>query len=184
MAADIQRGAFYAVIFAMICMGIYILFRFRDISFSVGTIASIAVTVGAIIASYSILWKFMPFSMEIDQTFVAAILAIIGYSMNDTIVVFDRIRETISHYPNRDRFQVINDALNSTLSRTFNTSFSTLLVIIVIFAFGGSSMRSFTFAIILGIIYGTYATLFVAAPIAYEIQKRKIAKKKVLAEKK
>jgi SecD/SecF fusion protein len=118
--------------------------------------------------------------MEVDQTFIAAVLTVIGYSINDTVVVFDRIRETIGLYPKRDRFQVINDALNSTLSRTFNTSFSTILVVLCIFALGGSTIRSFTFAILLGVIVGTYSSLFVAAPIAYEIQKRRIAKKAAL----
>ncbi|MDD6210474.1 MAG: protein translocase subunit SecDF [Bacteroidales bacterium] len=184
MADDIKNGAILAIIFSMICMAIYILFRFRDISFSVGTIASIAVTVCSIIALYSLLWRFMPFSMEVDQTFIAAILTIIGYSMNDTVVVFDRIRETIATYPNRDRYQVINDALNSTLARTFSTSFSTMLVVITIFILGGSTIRSFTFAILLGIIIGTYSTLFIATPIAYEIQAREIKKKKAAAAKK
>ena len=184
MADDIKNGAILAVIFSMICMGIYILLRFRDISFSVGTVASIFVTVCSIIALYSLLWKFMPFSMEVDQTFIAAILTIIGYSMNDTVVVFDRIRETIATYPNRDRYQVINDALNSTLARTFSTSFSTMIVVVTIFILGGSSIRSFTFAILLGIIIGTYSTLFVATPIAYEVQKKEMEKKKKLSNKK
>ena len=178
MADDIKTGAIWAVAFALLAMSIYILFRFRDISFSIGTIVSLAVTVFAIIGSYSMLWKFMPFSMEIDQVFIAAILTVIGYAVNDTVVVFDRIRETIANYPTRDRFQVINDALNSTLSRTFNTSFSTFLVVTIIFLFGGDSIRSFSFTIMLGVICGTYATLFVAAPLAYEIQRKRIAKKK------
>ena len=114
--------------------------------------------------------------MEVDQTFIAAILTIIGYSINDTVVVFDRIRETIHIYPKRDRYVVINDALNSTLSRTFNTSLTTLIVVICIFILGGSTIRSFTFAILLGIVIGTYSTLFVATPIAYEIQKHRIRK--------
>ena len=114
--------------------------------------------------------------MEVDQTFVAAILTVIGYSINDTVVVFDRIRETIFNYPKRDRYQVINDALNSTLARTFNTSFSTFVVVLCIFLLGGATIRSFTFAILLGVIIGTYSTLFVATPIAYEIQRRKINK--------
>ncbi len=160
MADDIKNSAILAVIFAMICMAAYILLRFRDISFSVGA-----------------LWKVLPFSMEVDQTFIAAILTIIGYSINDTVVVFDRIRETIALYPKRDRYQVINDALNSTLCRTFNTSLTTLVVVLCIFILGGSTIRSFTFAILLGIIIGTYSTLFVATPIAYELQKKKINKK-------
>ena len=177
MADDIKNSAIMAVIFAMFCMAAYILLRFRDWSFSVGAFASVAVTTLCIISFYTLLWKVLPFSMEVDQTFIAAILTIIGYSINDTVVVFDRIRETIGLYPKRDRYQVINDALNSTLSRTFNTSLTTLVVVLCIFILGGSTIRSFTFAILLGIIVGTYSTLFVATPIAYEIQKRKINKK-------
>lgn len=181
MADDIKNSAILAVIFSMICMAAYILLRFRDVSFSVGAFASVATTTLCIISFYTLLWKLLPFSMEVDQTFIAAILTIIGYSINDTVVVFDRIRETISIYPKRDRYQVINDALNSTLCRTFNTSLTTLVVVICIFILGGSTIRSFTFAILLGIVIGTYSTLFVATPIAYELQKRKI-KKHGLAE--
>lgn len=174
MADDIKNAAFLAVIFSMICMAAYILLRFRDISFSVGAFASVATTTLCIISFYTLLWKLLPFSMEVDQTFIAAILTIIGYSINDTVVVFDRIRETIHIYPNRDRYQVINDALNSTLCRTFNTSLTTLVVVICIFILGGSTIRSFTFAILLGIVIGTYSTLFVATPIAYELQKKRL----------
>ncbi|WP_459188709.1 protein translocase subunit SecDF [Parabacteroides sp. APC149_11_2_Y6] len=177
MADDIKNSAILAVVFAMFCMAAYILLRFRDFSFSAGAFASVAVTTLCIISFYTLLWKVLPFSMEVDQTFIAAILTIIGYSINDTVVVFDRIRETIGLYPKRDRYQVINDALNSTLSRTFNTSLTTLVVVLCIFILGGSTIRSFTFAILLGIIIGTYATLFIATPIAYELQKKKINKK-------
>ena len=177
MADDIKNSAILAVIFAMICMAAYILLRFRDVSFSVGAFASVATTTLCIISFYTLLWKVLPFSMEVDQTFIAAILTIIGYSNNDTVVVFDRIRETIALYPKRDRYQVINDALNSTLCRTFNTSLTTLVVVLCIFILGGSTIRSFTFAILLGIIIGTYSTLFVATPIAYELQKKKFNKK-------
>ena len=177
MADDIKNSAILAVIFAMICMAAYILLRFRDVSFSVGAFASVATTTLCIISFYTLLWKVLPFSMEVDQTFIAAILTIIGYSINDTVVVFDRIRETIALYPKRDRYQVINDALNSTLCRTFNTSLTTLVVVLCIFILGGSTIRSFTFAILLGVIIGTYSTLFVATPIAYELQKKKINKK-------
>jgi len=181
MADDIKNAAFLAVVFALICMAAYILLRFRDVSFSIGAFASVTVTTLCIISFYTLLWKILPFSMEVDQTFIAAILTIIGYAINDTVVVFDRIRETISLYPKRDRYQVINDALNSTLCRTLNTSLTTLIVVLCIFILGGATIRSFTFAILLGIIIGTYSTLFVATPIAYELQKRKI-NKKALAE--
>jgi SecD/SecF fusion protein len=170
MADDIKNSAVMAVIIAMIFMALYILGRFRDFGFSVGVFVSVLVNTLCIIAFYTLLWKILPFSMEVDQTFIAAILTVIGYSINDTVVVFDRIRETIRDYPKRDRFQVINDALNSTLARTFNTSLSTLTVVVCIFALGGATIRSFTFAIMLGVIVGTYTTLFVAVPVAYEIQ--------------
>ncbi len=176
MAEDIKRGAVLAVIFAMFCMAFYILVRFRDLAFSVGVFASTLMCTLCIISFYTLLWKILPFSMEVDQTFIAAILTVIGYSINDTVVVFDRVRETIQNYPKRDRFQVINDALNQTLSRTFNTSVSTLLVVICIFALGSPTIRSFTFAVALGVVFGSYSTLFIATPIAYEIQKRKMKK--------
>ena len=181
MADDIKNSAILAVLFAMICMALYILIRFRDVAFSIGVFISVAVTTLCIIAFYTLLWKIMPFSMEVDQTFIAAILTVIGYSINDTVVVFDRIRETIRTYPKRDRYEVINDALNSTLARTFSTSLSTFIVVFIIFLLGGSTIQSFTFAILLGVIIGTYSTLFVATPIAYEIQRRKGARKAALA---
>ncbi len=182
MADDIKNSAIFAVIFAMLCMAIYILIRFRDFAFSVGVFVSVVMVTLCIISFYTLLWKVLPFSMEVDQTFIAAILTIIGYSINDTVVVFDRIRETTAIYPKRDRFQVINHALNSTLCRTFSTSFSTFLVVLCIFMLGGSTIRSFTFAILVGVVLGSYSTLFVAAPIAYEIQKKKLRKKGIILE--
>ncbi len=180
MADDIKTGAVIAVIFSLIVMAVYILIRFRDIAFSVGAFASVTFTSLSIFALYALLWKVMPFTLEIDQNFVAAVLAIIGYSINDTIVVFDRIREELGLYPNGDRRKVFNDALNTTLSRTVNTTTSTLLVVLIIFFFGGASMRSFTFAIIIGIVFGVFSTLFVATPIAYLINSRKFAKKEAI----
>ena len=182
MADDIKKAAVLAVIIAMICMALYILMRFRDWGFSVGVFVSVAATTFCIIAFYTLLWKILPFSMEVDQTFIAAILTVIGYSINDTVVVFDRIRETIRDYPKRDRFEVINHALNSTLSRTFNTILTTFVVVFCIFILGGATIRSFTFAIMLGIIVGTYTTLFVATPIAYEIYKYRTSKKVLVPE--
>ncbi|MDR2119879.1 MAG: protein translocase subunit SecDF [Tannerella sp.] len=182
MADDIKSRAVTAVILSMIFMALYILIRFRDVAFSAGVFVSVLSTTLCIIAFYTLLWKILPFSMEVDQTFIAAILTVIGYSINDTVVVFDRIRETIRNYPKRDRYQVINDALNSTLTRTFSTSLSTLLVVLVIFLLGGATIRSFTFAILLGVIVGTYSTLYVATPIAYEIQKRKFIKRGIAIE--
>lgn len=181
MSKDISRKAFIAVLISLIFMALYILLRFRRISYSIGAFASVTATTLSIIALYILLWKLMPFTMEIDQNFIAAILAIIGYSINDTVVVFDRIRETVKIYPNRDLYTTINDALNSTLSRTLNTSLTTFIVMFIIFIFGGASMRSFTFAILLGVVIGTYSTLFVASPIAYMLatkkSKKQVAKK-------
>ena len=177
IADDIKVGAFWAVILSLIAMALYILLRFRDISFSVGTLASVAFTAFSIIGLYSLLYGILPFSMEMDQSFIAAILTVIGYSVNDTVVVFDRIREVKGLYPKRDRALVINDALNSTLTRTLNTSLSTAIVLLCIFILGGDVIRSFTFAMLFGVIVGTASTLFVATPIAYEIQRRGIAKK-------
>lgn len=173
MADDIQRDALIAVAISLIFMALYILIRFRDIAFSAGAFVSVTVNTFSIIALYAILWKIMPFSMEVDTTFIAALLAIIGYSINDTVVVFDRIREVSGIYPNKNKREVFNNALNSTLARTINTSLTTLITIIVIFILGGPTIRSFTFAMILGVVIGTISTLFVASPIAYLIASRK-----------
>ena len=173
MSNDIKTQALIAVGLSLLFMAIYILIRFRNVAFSIGAFASVTVTTLMIIAIYVLLWKVLPFTMEVDQNFIAALLAIIGYAINDVVIVFDRIREEVANHPQADRYGVINGALNSTLSRTLNTSFTTFLVMIIVFAFGGATMRSFTFAILLGILFGTYCTLFVATPIAYEIAKRR-----------
>ena len=173
MSNDIKTQALIAVGLSLLFMAIYILIRFRNIAFSIGAFASVTVTTLMIIAIYVLLWKVLPFTMEVDQNFIAALLAIIGYAINDVVIVFDRIREEVGNHPQADRYEVINGALNSTLSRTLNTSFTTLLVMLMVFAFGGATMRSFTFAILLGVIFGTYCTLFVATPIAYSIAKRR-----------
>ena len=177
IAEDIKIGAMWAVFFSLIAIFLYILLRFRDIAFSVGTLVSLAFTSYVIIGLYSLFYGIIPFSMEIDQTFIAAILTVIGYAVNDTVVVFDRIREEVQLYPKRNRAEVINYALNSTLSRTMNTSLSTAVVLLVIFILGADTIRSFVFAMLVGVIVGTFATLFVATPIAFEIQKRRLAKK-------
>lgn len=179
IAEDIKVGAMWAVFFSLIAIFLYILLRFRDVAFSVGTLVSLAFTTYVIIGLYSLFYGIIPFSMEIDQTFIAAILTVIGYAVNDNVVVFDRIREEIQLYPKRNRAEVINYALNSTLSRTMNTSVSTALVLLVIFILGADTIRSFVFAMLFGVIVGTFATLFVATPIAYEVQKARLAKKGV-----
>ncbi|MDE5652670.1 MAG: protein translocase subunit SecD [Muribaculaceae bacterium] len=181
VADDMRADACWAVGIAVVCMFLYILLRFRNIAFSVGAVAAVALTAFLIIGFYSVCWGFFPFSMEIDQSFIAAILTIIGYQINDTVVVFDRVREMMKVYPKEDRFTTINRSLNTTLTRTFMTSFSTLLVLLCIFFLGGDTIRSFTFAMIFGVIVGTFCSLYCAAPIAYSILKRG-AKKQAAAE--
>ncbi len=170
VASDITRDAFIAVIIALLGIFLYILLRFRNFAFSVGALAGLAHDTIIILGLYAILWKVMPFSMEIDQSFIAAILTVIGYSINDTVVVFDRVREYNHLYPKREKLQNMNDALNHTLSRTFSTSMSTLVVLLAIFCFGGETIRGFVFALLMGVIVGTYSTLCIATPLAYDIQ--------------
>lgn len=179
IAEDITRGAIWAVILSLLAIALYILLRFRDLAFSAGTLVALTFDTVFIMAFYSLFSGLLPFSMEIDQSFIAAILTVIGYSVNDKVVVFDRVREISGMYPKRDKFTVINDALNSTLSRTINTSFSTLIVLICIFVLGGDTIRSFTFAMLLGVIVGTFSTLYVAVPTAYEMLSRE--QKKAMA---
>ena len=176
IADDIKADAVWAILFSMIGIFFYIFIRFRNVSYSVGTIGSIVHDVIFIIGTYSLLYSIMPFSMEIDQQFIAAILTIIGYSVNDTVVVFDRVRELIQLYPKRDRKEVINEAINATLTRTLSTSLSTFIVLIVIFLLGGETIQGFVFAMMVGVIIGTYSTLFVAIPLAYDIERKKLAK--------
>ncbi len=171
VADDMKADAYWAVGIAVVCMFLYILLRFRNIAFSVGAVCAVALTAFLIIGFYSICWGFLPFSMEIDQSFIAAVLTIIGYQINDTVVVFDRVREMIGLYPKEDRFKTFNKSLNTTLTRTIMTSVSTLLVLLCIFFLGGDTIRSFTFAMIFGVIVGTFCSLFCAAPIAYNIIK-------------
>lgn len=177
MSRDISNKAVIAVVISLIFMALYILLRFRYIHYSIGAFASVVSTTACIIGLYALLWKIMPFTMELDQNFIAAVLALIGYSINDVVVVFDRIRENHNLYPNRDLFTTINESLNSTLMRTINTSMTTFIVMLIIFIFGGASMRSFTFAILIGIVVGTYSTLFVATPVAYLIAKKGLKRK-------
>ena len=167
IADDIKTSAIWSVLFALIAIGAYILLRFRNIAFSIGATASLVVETVMIIGMYSLCHTWMPFSLEIDQTFIGAILTAIGYSINDKVVVFDRIREFRTLYPKRNRFQLFNDSLNTTLARTINTSVSTLVVLLCIFILGGDSIRSFAFAMILGVVFGTLGSLFFAAPVAY-----------------
>ena len=167
IADDIKTSAIWSVILALIVIGLYILLRFRNIAYSVGATVALAVDTVLIIGAYSLCYGWMPFSLEIDQTFIGAILTAIGYSINDKVVIFDRVREFFHLYPKRDRAKLFNDSLNTTLCRTINTSLSTLIVLLSIFILGGDSIRSFAFAMILGVVIGTLSSLFVAAPVAY-----------------
>ena len=180
IADDIKTSAVWAIFAALIVIFLYILLRFRNFAYSVGALTALAHDTVIILGLYAILWKIMPFSMEIDQAFIAAILTVIGYSINDTVVIFDRVREYNGLYPKREKKININDALNNTLSRTFSTSMSTFVVLLAIFIFGGETIRGFVFALLMGVIVGTYSSLFIASPIAYDIQQaqaRRAAKK-------
>ncbi|MDE6116048.1 MAG: protein translocase subunit SecD, partial [Duncaniella sp.] len=173
VANDMRTDAYIAVILALLAMFFYILLRFRNVAFSLGALAAVAFTAFTIIGFYSIFWGVFPFAMEIDQTFIAAILTVIGYQINDTVVVFDRVRENVGLYPKQDFFTTINSSINSTLGRTVMTSGSTLLVLLCIFILGGDAIRSFVFAMIFGVIIGTLATIYVAAPVAYITDSRR-----------
>mgnify|MGYP003289086060 CR=1 FL=1 len=171
IADDITSAAFIAVICALIGIFLYILLRFRNFAYSTGAVVALAHDSIIVLGCYALLWKVMPFSMEIDQSFIAAILTVIGYSINDTVVIFDRVREYNTLYSKRDRGVNINDAINNTLSRTFSTSMSTLVVLLAIFVFGGESIRGFVFALLVGVIVGTYSSMCLAPNVAYVIQK-------------
>ena len=173
IADDIKTSAMWSVVLALIAIGLYILIRFRNIAYSVGSVAALTSDTLMILGAYSLCWGWMPFSLEIDQTFIGAILTAIGYSINDKVVIFDRVREFFGLYPKRDKKQLFNDSLNTTLARTINTSLSTLIVLLCIFILGGDSIRSFAFAMIPGVVIGTLSSLFIASPIAYMMLKNK-----------
>ena len=174
VAKDITMGAIYSVLFALVAIFLYILVRFRNVAFSVGSTVALAFDALTVIGFYSLLWGLVPFSLEIDQTFIGAILTVVGYSINDKVVVFDRIRENLKLHPKGDRQQLFNASINETLARTINTSTSTLLVLLCIFILGGDSIRSFSFAMILGVVFGTLSSIFIASPMAYIVLGRKI----------
>ena len=173
IADDIKTGAIYSVVLALLAIGLYILLRFRNIAYSIGSIVALSCDTIMIIGAYSLFWGILPFSLEIDQTFIGAILTAIGYSINDKVVIFDSVREFFGLYPKRDKRVLFNDSLNTTLARTINTSLSTLIVLLCIFILGGDSIRSFAFAMILGVVIGTLSSLFIASPIAYNMMKNK-----------
>ena len=167
VAKDITHGAIISVFIALIAIFLYILLRFRNLAFSVGAVVALALDALLVIGIYSLCWGWVPMSLEIDQVFIGAILTVIGYSINDKVVVFDRIRENLGLYGKRDRQQLFNDSLNQTLARTINTSVTTLIVLLAIFILGGDSIRSFSLAMILGVVFGTLSSLFIAAPTAF-----------------
>ena len=178
IADDIKTSAVYAVFGSLLIVFLYILLRFRKISFSLGAVIAVFHDVLIVLGIFSILYKFMPFDMEIGQSFIAAILTVVGYSLNDTVVIFDRIREFAGIHTKWAYSEVVDKALSSTLGRTINTSLTTLLVMLAIFTFGGDSIRGFMFALIIGVVVGTYSSLFVATPVMYDTSKRKEASKK------
>ena len=167
VAKDITRNAFISVGLALIFIGLYILLRFRNLGFSIGSIVALAIDTTMVIGLFSLCYGWIGFSLEIDQTFIGAILTVIGYDINDSVVVFDRIRENLRLHPNGDKQKIFNDSINETLARTINTSVSTLIVLLTIFILGGDSIRSFSFAMIVGVFVGTLSSIFLASPIAY-----------------
>ncbi len=179
VAKDITYGAIISVVIALIAIFLYILLRFRNLAYSTGAVIALALDALVVIGCYSLFWGVLPMSLEIDQVFIGAILTVIGYSINDKVVVFDRIRENFQLYGKRDRQQLFNDSLNQTLARTINTSVTTLIVLLCIFILGGDSIRSFSFAMILGVVFGTLSSLFIAAPTAFLVMGRTIREDEV-----
>ena len=172
IAKDMTMGASLSILFALIAIGLYITFRFRKWQWAAGATIALVHDAFMVIAMFSIFYSIMPFNLEINQAFIAAILTIIGYSINDTVVIFDRIRENLTLYPKRDEKENMNSALCSTLMRTLNTSGTTLVTLLAIFIFGGETIRGFVFALIIGVLVGTYSSLFIASPLAYDMQKK------------
>jgi len=168
IADDIKKASFFAIIGSLIVVFLYILFRFKKWQFSLGAVTAVFHDVIIVLGIFSLTYKFMPFNMEINQAFIAAILTVIGYSLNDTVVVFDRIREFLNEHTSWEFGKTVNSALNSTLSRTLNTSLTTLVVLLAIFIFGGDSLRGFMFALIVGVIVGTYSSVFIATPTMFD----------------
>jgi SecD/SecF fusion protein len=172
IADDIKRSAIIVVFASLLIIFLYILARFRNWQFGLGAVAALLHDVMIVIGLFSLLQGIMPFSLELDQSFIAAILTVVGYSINDTVVVFDRIREYVGLQRKRERREIFNTALNSTLSRTFSTSLSTFFVLLAIFMFGGDVIRGFTFALLIGVLVGTYSSLFIATPVVYDTIKK------------
>jgi SecD/SecF fusion protein len=165
VADDIKTNSYWAVLGAMAVVFLYLMISFRKWQYSLGAIAAVAHDVIFVLGVYSLLWKYMPFGMEIDQHFIAAILTVIGYSMNDTVIVFDRVREFLGGKVKGNFNEIVNKSINSTMSRTINTSLTMILVLLIMFIFGGESIRGFIFAMLIGIVIGTYSSLFIATPV-------------------
>ena len=183
IAKNITYGAIISVLIALVAIFLYILLRFRNVAFSVGSIVALACDTIIVLGIYSLCWGWMPFSLEIDQTFIGAILTVIGYSINDKVVVFDRIRENLQLHPKQDKQTLFNESINQTLARTINTSLSTLIVLLCIFILAGASIRSFAFAMILGVVFGTLSSIFIASPVAYLVMGRRIKDDTVVEKK-
>jgi SecD/SecF fusion protein len=174
VADDIKVQSMWAVVFSLIGIFLYIFLRFRNWQFGFGGVLALMHDSMIIVSVYTLFWGILPFSLEVDQSFIAAILTIIGYSINDTVVVYDRIREDIGLYRKRGKAEVFNMAINSTLSRTINTSLTTIFVLLVIFIFGGETIRGFIMALTIGIAVGTYSSIFVASPLVYDTTKESL----------
>ncbi|MCH8495636.1 MAG: protein translocase subunit SecF, partial [Balneolales bacterium] len=174
-AEDLKRGALYAVIFSLVVIFLYILIRFRNFGYSVGTVGAITHDVIIIMGVFTLLNEVMPFALDIDQTIIAAFLTIVGYSLNDTVVVFDRIRENSLIYKTMGYEEMVNKSINNTLSRTVITSLTTLFVVVVLFIFGGEVLKGFAFALMIGIVLGTYSTLYIACPLLVDLKTKGIA---------
>jgi SecD/SecF fusion protein len=185
VADDIKTSAIWAILFAVLGIALYILIRFREWGYALGAVISLAHDVVITMGIFSFLWGYLPFSMEIDQSFIAAILTVLGYSINDTVINYDRMRENIGLYPKRDRVTIINDSVNQMLGRTFSTTFTVILTLTAMFIFGGDSIRGFIFAMLIGIFIGIYSSVFIAAPVTLEMDKlvRRKASKKLLETK-
>jgi SecD/SecF fusion protein len=177
VADDIKAKSIIAILLGLVVMFLYILIRFRKWQYSLGALAALVHDVIIVLGVYSLLFSIMPFNMELDQAFIAAILTVVGYSINDTVVVFDRLREYLGLYKKRGTEEVMDSAINSTVSRTINTSLSTFVVLLAIFIFGGEVIRGFTFALLIGIVVGTYSSIFIATPVAFDFMKKRKATK-------
>ncbi len=183
IADDIKRNSMWVFVLALVFMFVYIFVRFRNWQFGLGAVAALFHDSIIVLGIFSLLHGLLPFSLEIDQAFIAAILTVIGYSINDTVVVYDRIREYMTLHPKHDRKEIIDSALNSTLSRTFNTSMSTFVVLLTIFILGGEAIQGFTFALMVGVVVGTYSSLFIATPLVYDTVIKSEAKKALKGKK-